>query len=91
MSCPGSGPSSAAGEQFVLLQQFFLLGDHTADFGPQFGEGFLEQVDGLLGSGLFAFIVLTQALQQGFRAGGRGARHTAHTGQGRCIWSQETR
>ena len=67
MGCQAWGQALLLGEQlFVLLQQFFLLGDHTADFGPQFGEGFLEQVDGLLGSGLFAFIMSTQALQQGF-------------------------
>ena len=54
-------------ELFLLLQQFFLLSNQAADFGTQIGEFFLEQVDGFLSVGLFAFIMPAEALQQGFR------------------------
>ncbi len=54
------------GQLFLLLQQFFLLRDHAADFGAQFGELFLELIDHPLGVGLFAFIMTTEALQQCF-------------------------
>ncbi|MNT24349.1 hypothetical protein D3C72_1598160 [compost metagenome] len=51
---------------FLLLQQFFLSGDHAADFRTQVGELLLEQVHGFLRSGLFIFIKATEALQQRF-------------------------
>ncbi|MNH89104.1 hypothetical protein D3C81_623010 [compost metagenome] len=48
----------------LLLQQLLLLGDQATDFRTQFSELFLEQVDGFLRVGLFAFIMAAKALQQ---------------------------
>ena len=55
------------GQLFLLLQEFFLLSDQAAHFSAQFGEFFLEAVDGFLRRRLFTFIMAAQALQQGFR------------------------
>ena len=55
------------GQLFLLLQELFLLSDQAADFTAQFGEFFLEAVDGFLRRRLFTFIMAAQALQQGFR------------------------
>ncbi|MNL49052.1 hypothetical protein D3C87_1719570 [compost metagenome] len=66
------------GEVLLLLQEFPLLGNQAADFSAQVGEFFLEQVDRLLGVGLFAFIVPAETLQQGFRLMVRMIRAAAH-------------
>jgi hypothetical protein len=53
-------------ELFLLLQEFLLLGNQAAHFTPQFGEFFLEGVDGFLRRGLFILVMPTETLQQRF-------------------------
>lgn len=55
-----------ARQLFLLLQELLLLGDQAADFTAQFGELFLEAIDGLLRTGFFVFIMAREAVQQGF-------------------------
>ena len=50
------------GQLLLLLQKLFLLSDQAAHFTAQFGEFFLEAVDGFLRRCLFTFIMATQAL-----------------------------